>query len=71
MHYDTVKSTTRVKEENEALLLLLLFERVFIRLGHGSVVEKIEEEEVEKKKKKNRESWRKVAFFFFVCLFLI
>ena len=41
VHYDTVKSTTRVKEENEALLLLL-FERVFIRLGHGSVVEKIE-----------------------------
>ena len=36
-----------------------MFERVFNRLGHGSVVEKIEEEEEEKMKKKNQ---RKVAF---------
>ena len=46
VHYDAVKRTTHVKEEDENykrsfLLLLLLFERVFIRLGHGSVVEKI------------------------------
>ena len=40
------------------MLLLLMFERVFNRLVHGSVVEKIEEEEEEdeeeemKKKKK-------------------
>ena len=45
VHYDTVKSTTRVKEEDEHykrsfLLLLLMFERVFNRLGPGSVVEK-------------------------------
>ena len=39
------------------LLLLLMFEKVFNRLGHGSVVEKIEEEEEEEmKKKKNRDS---------------
>ena len=48
MHYDTVKSTTGVKRKMKhykrsfLLVLLLLFERVFIRLGHGSVVEKIE-----------------------------
>ena len=42
------------------LLLLLMFERVFNILGHGSVVEKIEEEEEEeeeeamRRKKKRR-----------------
>ena len=34
-----------------------MFERVFNRLGHGSVAEKIEEEEEEEEeKKKNRDS---------------
>ena len=47
-----------------------MFERVFNRLGHGSVVEKNRgrrrgEEEEEMKKKKNQ---RKVAGFF--CLFV-
>ena len=31
-----------------------MFERVFNRLGHGSVAEKIEEEEEMKKKKKKK-----------------
>ena len=47
-----------MKHDKRSFLLLLMLERVFNRLGHVSVVEKIEEEEEEekKKKKKNRES---------------
>ena len=56
------------------MLLLLMFERDFNRLGHGSVVEKIEEEEEEEEemKKKNKKNRRKIAFFFyFILLFKI
>ena len=53
-----------MKHYKRSFLLLLLILREFNRLGHGSVVEKIEEEEEEeeeemkkkKKKKKNRDS---------------
>ena len=43
-----------------------MFERVFNRLGHGSVVEKKieeEEEEEEEEMKKKKKNQRKVAFF--------
>ena len=43
-----------------------MFERDFNRLGHGSVVEKIEEEEEEEEMKKKNQ--RKVAFLFFLDL---
>ncbi len=52
-----------MKHYKIVLLLLLMFERVFNRLGHVSVVEnrgrrrgEEEEDEMKKKKKKNRES---------------
>ena len=60
-------------KHKRSFLLLLMFERDFNRLGHGSVVEKIEEEEEEeeemKKKKNKKKNRRKVAFF--LCFFLI
>ena len=51
MNYDTVIRTTRVKEEDETLseiafIIIIIFyyyhyfERVFIRLGNGKVVQK-------------------------------
>ena len=57
------------------LLLLLMFERVFNRLGHGSVVEKIEEEEggrrrgdeEEEEEESEKGSGFFILFYFFVC----